>query len=123
MLKRLSNKYLPMKKMPLFFIIAALVSCAQKDFSKLEKGTSVEEMVKEYGEPDDKVKIFMGIEAWRYSDNLITIFGDKVTEVKLDYDSAKIFMEEARAAMKEVKEENEALMKELDVDIDLDIGE
>lgn len=103
-------------------MVVTLVSCT-KDYSKIEKGTTTEELVKEYGEPDDKVKIFMGIEAWRYSDNLITIFGEKVTEVKLDYDSAEIVMEEARKGMKEVQEEMETLKKELDVDVDINIGE
>lgn len=107
-----------MKKILLFAMIVALAGCA-KDYSKIEKGTSTEELVKEYGEPDDKVEAVLGIEIWRYSDNLVTIFAGKVAEVKLDYDSAKIVMEESHEAMEEVNKDLDELKKDLNIETDI----
>lgn len=98
----------------LVFAVAAFVGCAQQqDFTKLEKGTASEEIIKEYGEPDDKVELIMGMEMWRYSDNVIALMNGKVLEVKADTDSAEIIMDEARKGMEDVQTAIEEMEKEL----------
>lgn len=108
-----------MKKWSFIILIAAFaVGCGQPDFSKLEVGTSTEEVVEEYGEPDDKVEMVFGMELWRYSNNVLGVMNGKVTNVKLDTDSAEIILDEARKGMEDVEDALEELEKDFGVDVE-----
>lgn len=60
--------------------MSSLSSCSSKEIKEVAKGTSLEQLEKDFGKADDKTDVF-GLSYLRYGENLVVIKDNKVDTI------------------------------------------